>query len=191
MSIGYMYHLTPYMAFFGNFCLFVFCLFLKWSISYRCNSINFLMAMQRLSDFIYCQIKVLPPASRYQLRSSWHKECLFFKGSNIQIAVPAVLVLQYPVCQPGVTWFLSPPLSPSTFGVGMLSPSSTLTTVSVFLCMLCYIRYDHTLVTLRKSNAIFHLCYLQVHVEIHLVPSMLSPKPSNIVIKCTHFRFLG
>ena len=95
-------------------------------------------------------------------------------------------MLQYPVCQPGVTWFLSPPLSPSTFGVGMLSPSSTLTTVSAFLCMLCYIRHDDTLVTLRKSNAIFHLSYflqlvVQVHVEIHLVPSMLSPKPNNII----------
>ena len=151
--------------------------------------------MQRLSDFIYCQIKVLAPASRYQLRSSWHKECLFFKGSNIQIAVPAVLVLQCPVCHPGVTWFLSPPLSPSTFGVGMLSPSSTLTTVSVFLCMLCYIRYDHTLATLRKNNAIFHLSYflqlvVQVHVEIHLVPSMLSPNPNNIVTNVPIFTSL-
>ena len=119
---------TLHGLFLGIFvCLFV-CLFFEVIniIQMHCNSINFLMAMQRLSDFIYCQIKVLPPVPRYQLRSSWHKECLFFKGSNIQIAVPAVLVLQYPVCHPGVTWFLSPPLSPSTFGVGMLSPSSTL-----------------------------------------------------------------
>ena len=160
------------------------------SPSYRCVAILLFFYWRcSLSNFIYCQIKVLPPAPQYQLRSSWHKECLFFKGSNIQIAVPAVLVLQYPVCQPGVTWFLSPLLS--TFGVGMLSPSSTLNQPVHFFA--CYVIYDTTVLwsLWEKSNAIFHLCYLEVHVEIHLVPSMLSPNPNNIVIKCTHLHFFG
>ena len=123
-------HVSSYILhglFLGVFVCF-FC-FYFWNDQYHIDVLQFyyfFVAMQCLSDFIYCQIKVLPPAPQYQLRSSWHKECLFFKGSNIQIAVPAVLVLQYPVCHPGVTRFLSPPLSPSTFGVGMLSPSSTL-----------------------------------------------------------------
>ena len=56
-----------------------------------------------------------------------------------------------------------------------------------------YVIYDTTVLwsLWEKSNAIFHLCYLEVHVEIHLVPSMLSPNPNNIVIKCTHLHFLG
>ena len=51
----------------------------------------------------------------------------------------------------------------------------------------CCVIYDTTIRwSLLECYAIFHLSYflqlvVQVHVEIHHVPSMLSPKPNNII----------
>ena len=112
------------------------------------------------------------------VRSSWHKECLFFKGSNIQIAVrpccfsAAVSCLSSRCHMVFVTTVVT-----INFWCWNVISIKHAQPVSAFLCMLCYIRYDHALVTLRKSNAIFQLSftYLQVHVEIHLIPSILSP----------------